>query len=76
MATVELNTTIMMSYADMARTLNEWMRRYIRDPERFSREFESVQEFLAQKAMGREPSYGEVCSAYQFKLLEEINHAG
>jgi hypothetical protein len=64
-----------MSFADMAATLNEWMRRYIRDPGQFQREFEAVGDFLMQKNMGREPDYGEVCAAYQFRLLEEIRRA-
>lgn len=60
---------------DMIRTNNEWMRRFIEEPEKFSREFQSVQEFLTDEAAGREPSYGETCAVYQFKLLDEMNAA-
>lgn len=62
-----------MSASDMSRSSNEWMRRFIEDPEKFAREFESVTRFLAAVAEGREPDYGERCTAYQFKLLEELN---
>jgi hypothetical protein len=64
-----------MSQSDSVKTFNEWMRRFIDEPERFSREFQSVQEFLTDEAAGREPSYGESCAAYQFNLLDEINSA-
>ncbi|MGY3359772.1 hypothetical protein ACVWZK_006435 [Bradyrhizobium sp. GM0.4] len=64
-----------MSAADMARTSNEWMRRYIEEPEKFSREFETVRDFVTDETAGREPSYGDVCSVYQFKLLDELNAA-
>lgn len=64
-----------MSQPDSVKTFNEWMRRYIDEPEQFQREFQSVVEFLADTANGREPSYGESCAAYQFKLLDEMNAA-
>ena len=64
-----------MTYEENIRTSNEWMRRYIEQPEQFSREFESVTSFLKDEAEGREPSYGERCAAYQFKLLDEMNAA-
>lgn len=58
---------------DLVRTNNEWMRRYIEEPEKFSREFEAVNDFLTDEASGVEPSYGQICAAYQFKLLDEMN---
>lgn len=64
-----------LSFEDSVKTLNEWMRRYIEEPDKFAREFQSVQDFLADEAAGREPSYGEKCTAYQFQLLEELNAA-
>lgn len=65
-----------MSAADMIRTSNEWMRRYIESPEKFARDFQSVTQFLADTAQGREPDYGERCTAYQFVLLDELNGVG
>jgi hypothetical protein len=62
-----------MNAADMTRTSNEWMRRFIETPEEFAREFQSVTEFLTATAEGREPTYGERCTAYQFKLLAEMS---
>lgn len=57
----------------MVRSSNEWMRRYIEEPERFQAEFRSVQAFLAAEAEGREPDYGEACTAYQLQLMAELS---
>lgn len=62
-----------MNGADMIRTNNEWMRRYIEESERFEREFQSVTRFLSEQAAGGEPSYGARCETYQFHLLAEMN---
>ena len=67
------NRTI--TYDEQIKISNEWMRRYIETPEEFAREFESVTSFLTDTAEGREPSYGERCAAYCFKLLDEMNAA-
>jgi len=64
-----------MTYDESIKVSNEWMRRYIEAPEEFAREFESVTSFLNDTAEGREPSYGEHCAAYSFKLLDEMNAA-
>jgi hypothetical protein len=58
--------------AEMIRTNNEWMRRFIEEPEQFQAQFRSVTEFLTDITLGREPSYGERCTAYQFQLLDEM----
>jgi hypothetical protein len=47
---------------------NEWMRRYIKNPESFEREFQSVQKFQSSK--GR-PSYGKNCTDYLLKLFAD-----
>lgn len=52
-----------------AQAFNEWMRRYIEDPERYNREFQSVEKFRAE---GDSPSYGYDCAAYLEKLRNEI----
>jgi hypothetical protein len=64
-----------MSSVDMARTSNEWMRRYIDEPEKFRAQFRTVSDFLADQAGGKQPTYGDECTAYQFFLLEELNAA-
>lgn len=51
-----------------AEAFNEWMRRYIEDPERFRREMTTVREFLAEEAAGTEPTYGERCDEYLRRL--------
>lgn len=61
-----------MQAADVARALNEWMRRYIENPEAFSREFQTVADFVSDQLNGRTPSYGESGAAYMFKLLDEL----
>lgn len=61
-----------MNNAQMAKAFNEWMRRYTEDPDAFEREFVSVNSFLAEASDGREPTYGETCSAYMQKLASEV----
>jgi hypothetical protein len=55
----------------MAEAFNEWMYRYISDPEGFEREFESVLNFWEDNRKGRKPSYGQQCEAYLKKLMSE-----
>jgi hypothetical protein len=64
-----------MTAAESVKTFNEWMRRYIDEPERYSREFQTVQDFLTDESAGVEPSYGETCMAYQFLLRDEMDSA-
>jgi hypothetical protein len=54
------------------RVNNEWMRRYIEEPERYAREWQSVVEFKADESEGREPEYGERCEAYERQLRREL----
>lgn len=54
------------------RATNEWMRRYIEEPEKFNREFETIGLFLAEENANIQPSYGERCEAYLEKLVEEL----
>lgn len=57
--------------SELARAFNEWMRRYIDEPDRFSREFETVIAFCRQIGRRREPSYGRECAEYLLQLIEE-----
>ena len=62
-----------MTANEMKACFNEWMRRFIEEPERFSREFENVTEFLKDEADGREPNYGEECAAFMDRLHSELS---
>jgi hypothetical protein len=53
----------------MAQAFSEWMRRYIEEPERFEREWRTIEKFKRDEASGKEPNYGEVCSAYLGELM-------
>ncbi len=53
-----------MDNLQLASALNEWMRRFIDEPNRFEQEFVSVNRFLKEIADGAEPSYGEVGAKY------------
>ena len=50
---------------------NEWMRRYIKEPERFTREFQNVTEFISAQDAGVVPSYGDRCDAYLASIEAE-----
>lgn len=62
-----------MGQAQMATCFNEWMRRFIEEPARFEREFETVTAFMADEAGGREPTYGETSAAYMAQLAAEAD---
>lgn len=61
-----------MNETVIAAVSNEWMRRYIEEPEQFKREFEAVQDFLRQENNGEEPTYGQECAAYMLRLASEM----
>jgi len=60
-----------MNNAQMVKCFNEWMRRFIEEPEAFAAEFQTVNQFLKDEAEGIEPSYGETSAAYMRKFAEE-----
>jgi hypothetical protein len=62
-----------MTNAQMATCFNEWMRRFIEEPDRFAREFETVNQFLADEQEGKEPTYGETSAAYMVQLAAEVH---
>lgn len=53
----------------MIEAFNEWQDRYINDPEKFEREFQTVNQYLKDKDSGQEPSYGVSCSEYLSLLM-------
>jgi hypothetical protein len=61
-----------MTDEQMAKALNEWMRRYIDEPDRFIAEFKTVMDFLQQEASGQEPSYGDHCVAYMHEISASL----
>lgn len=62
-----------MTFKDIARTSNEWMRRYIEEPSKFAAEFKTIAEFQRQENEGKEPDYGDICALYSEQLLAELN---
>ena len=60
-----------MSEEHLAKAFNEWMRRYIEEPERYEREITTVLSFLQDEQSGVEPSYGARQAAYLNHLLSE-----
>lgn len=61
-----------MTNAQMVKCFNEWMRRFIEEPQRFQVEFQTVNQFLKDEADGREPTYGETSAAYMSQLATEV----
>lgn len=60
-------TTIKVSEQDF----NNWMQDYIDNPGKFDRDWQSVSEFLANKALGNPVTYGDRCIAYLKKRKSE-----
>lgn len=58
--------------SEMAKAFNEWMRRYIEEPERFAHELKSVRAFEKAEAEGQEPDYGTDCTSYLCAILREV----
>ena len=61
-----------MTRHQMVAAFNEWMRRYIEEPERFMRDIQNVRDFLAAEGAGAMPSYGEECTTYLEKVAADI----
>ena len=61
-----------MTNLEMAAAFNEWMRRFIEEPERFEVEFRQVNAFLADEKAGQEPSYGHGATEYLTKCHAEL----
>lgn len=61
--------------SEMAKAFNEWMRRYIEEPERFAHELKSVRAFEKAQAEGQEPDYGTDCTSYLCAILTEYRGA-
>lgn len=57
----------------IAAIMNEWMRRYTDEPDKFAGDFETVKEFLAEVAAGQEPTYGAVCAAYMESIARDLD---
>jgi hypothetical protein len=54
-----------------AQAFDEWMRRYIQEPERFKREFEDVEQFVREGGTeGQDTTYGQNCAEYLRRLRE------
>lgn len=62
-------------HKNLARLFNEWMRRFIDEPEKFARDFETVQLYLAQASKGEPTTYGDACTAYLNVLAAELGIA-
>jgi hypothetical protein len=55
----------------MPEAFDEWLDRYINQPELFNREFQVVQKHLEETAHGdHDRSYGKACEAYLTKIME------
>jgi hypothetical protein len=63
----------MIDQDTLAAAFNEWMRRYIEEPERFAHEIQTVRQFMATMADGNEPSYGDECAAYLLELSAALS---
>jgi hypothetical protein len=63
---------IVMDEKLLEHAFNRWLRNYIENPEGFHREWQIVQERLAEEEKGHPLSYGRKCVAYLRKLAVEL----
>lgn len=56
----------------LATALNEWMRRYVEEPERFNHEWQAVLKFKEEDVDGNVPTYGSDSVAYLESIIREI----
>lgn len=61
--------------AELVPAMNEWMRRFVQEPERFAAEIRTVNLFVAEEAAGREPSYGQGCAEYLDRIRRDLSAA-
>jgi hypothetical protein len=52
--------------------LNEWMRRFTEEPERFQHEFRAVSDFLQDQQAGAVPTYGLVGAFEMARYLDDV----
>ena len=62
---------VALSKEDIVWATNEWWRRYEKDPEKFLKDQEALEEVRAAKKSKREPTLGEQAFAYMSLLLNE-----
>lgn len=51
---------------------NEWMRRYIEQPDQFAHEWATIQEFLGDENANQTPNYGAHIVAYTEKIADDL----
>lgn len=59
-----------MTNEEMVLAFNTWMEDYCDNPERFQKTSYTAIEFLKEKLEGKEPSYGETCTALMNEYLK------
>lgn len=59
-----------MTKEEMVLAFNTWMEDYCNNPEGFQKTSSSVIKFFKEKLEGREPSYGETCTALMHEYLK------
>ncbi len=55
-----------------AKAFNLWMKKYTEQPEEFETEYTIIKEFLREQGDGKEPSYGQICAVYYYKLVDKV----
>lgn len=66
------NVSIRIDHVD---AFNEWMRLFTEQPEEFSHQWQTVQDYLSAIVDGEVPTYGETCAAFFAQLVEKVTHA-
>jgi hypothetical protein len=61
-----------MTQDEIAAALNEWMRRFIEEPARFEREFQTITTYQADVSDGVTPTYGQTGAAYLLEIHQAL----
>jgi hypothetical protein len=63
-----------MNREQLAAAFDEWMRRYIDEPEKFASDYATIKQFMDEELDGIEPTYGAMCAAYLDQINSELTN--
>ena len=59
-----------LGHSDLIYAFNEWLRRYMENPDEFEHEWSTIQDFI-NEGEADDASYGKSCTTLLFKIIAE-----